>query len=105
MVKSFSWQPRCSGNQTLFINKAIQINQKYDNSYVNKGVTLKSMGNYNEAMKCYIQAVNINPNNAIAFNNISELLSIFKEFDLAIENIIKDVNKVDIYKLTGVTYF
>lgn len=52
-----------------YYNEAEKYYSKYfdADAYVNMGASYDSLGNYNQAIKCYQKVIVINPNNATAF--------------------------------------
>ncbi len=49
-----------------------------------KGVALLNLGNYEEAIKCYDKAIEIEPNNAEAWNNKGIVLGRLSKYEEAI---------------------
>jgi tetratricopeptide (TPR) repeat protein len=49
-----------------------------------KGVALLNLGNYEEAIKCYDKAIEIEPNNAEAWNNKGIVLGRLSNYEEAI---------------------
>jgi tetratricopeptide (TPR) repeat protein len=51
-------------------DRALSVDDLYDSAWANKGVVLgKNMGRYAEAVECFDKAIQINPDNTIAWNN------------------------------------
>jgi serine/threonine protein kinase len=52
--------------------------------WINKGHSLNSLGRFDEAIKCYEQALEINPQNVLAWNNKGASLNSLGRFDEAL---------------------
>jgi tetratricopeptide (TPR) repeat protein len=50
-------------------SKAISLNRKYVNAYINRGIAYYHQRNYKEAIANYNKAIELAPSNAIAYNN------------------------------------
>jgi len=51
-------------------DKAISINDKWDNSYVGKGVLYRQQGKLDQARESYLKATSLLPDNAEAFSSL-----------------------------------
>lgn len=68
-----------------YINSAKgEIEIKDETYYINKGLALYNSGNYEEAIKTWQEVLKLNPNNAIAYNNIGSAYNLMKKWDEAI---------------------
>ncbi len=50
-------------------NKAIELNSKNAEAYINRGIAYNKIGNYNQAIVDYDKAIELDPKNAEAYNN------------------------------------
>ena len=76
--KEFTWYNK--GVSSLYVqlsikksieycDKALEINPKYANAWINKGAVLYNLGKYEKAIECYDKALELDPNDAYALNN------------------------------------
>ena len=49
-------------------------------AYYNLGVALQKLGEHQKAIDCYEKAIQINPNYAIAYNNLGNVLKELRQF-------------------------
>ncbi|MCK4970844.1 MAG: tetratricopeptide repeat protein, partial [Thermoplasmata archaeon] len=68
-----------------FYDKAIELNNNFDDAWNNKGNVLDDMGKYEDAIACYDKAIEINPNYEVAWNNKGYALGMLKRVEEAIE--------------------
>ncbi|MFN4233657.1 MAG: tetratricopeptide repeat protein [Bacteroidia bacterium] len=61
-----------------------EIEIKDETYYINKGLALYNSGNFEEAIKTWQEVLKLNPNNAIAYNNIGSAYNLMKKWDEAI---------------------
>jgi tetratricopeptide (TPR) repeat protein len=80
------------GNAINAFTKAIELDQKYANAYVNRGFAHYKLGNYRQAIENYDKAIEINPKHAMAFNNrgvayeeLGKYRQAIEDYDKAIE--------------------
>ncbi len=52
-----------------YYDQAIKIDPNYADAWNNKGIALRNLGKYDEAIECYDRAIKIEPNYADAWNN------------------------------------
>lgn len=52
-----------------YYDQAIKIDPNYAYAWNNKGMALRNLGKYDEAIECYDRAIKIDPNYAEAWNN------------------------------------
>ena len=69
-----------------FINKAIEINQNFPETYNEKGNALIELKRFNEAIESYDKAIKISNNYSDAYYNKGLALQELKNIDLAIES-------------------
>ena len=69
-----------------FINKAIEINQNFPETYNEKGNALIELKRFNEAIESYDKAIKISNNYSDAYYNKGLALQELKKIDLAIES-------------------
>jgi Flp pilus assembly protein TadD len=55
-------------------DKAIELKPDCADAWNNKGVTLQRLEEYEEARKCYGKALDIDPSNSMAQNNLNFIL-------------------------------
>ncbi len=65
-------------------NKAIALNPKSEESYINRGVLNFEKNNLEAAIKDYKKAIELNPNNANALNNLGLALIKIKDYNNAL---------------------
>jgi tetratricopeptide (TPR) repeat protein len=70
----------------LAFNKAINVDPKFYMAYVNRGATYFTQTKYVEAEKDFLQAKQINENNAPAYANLASILILKKDFQKALEH-------------------
>ncbi|PHR72049.1 MAG: hypothetical protein COA66_07540 [Arcobacter sp.] len=74
----------------------------------NLGVINKSLGNLQEAIYYYIQAIRLNPNNAMNYNNLGNAFSEKKDYKRAIlafsDCIKRDAKNANVYNNLGMAY-
>jgi Flp pilus assembly protein TadD len=51
-------------------DKSLTINPQWDNAHVGKGAACRKMGDNENARRCYLQAISIEPENAEAFTSL-----------------------------------
>lgn len=61
-----------------------QIEIKDESFYISKGLAYYNAGNYEDAIKTWEEVVKLNPNNAIAYNNIGSAYNLMKKWEEAI---------------------
>jgi tetratricopeptide (TPR) repeat protein len=62
----------------LDLNKAIEINPRYDKAYNNRGIVYRLKGQYGQAISDFNKAVEINPKDAEGYNNLAWLFATTK---------------------------
>jgi tetratricopeptide (TPR) repeat protein len=62
----------------LDLNKAIEINPRYDKAYNNRGIVYRLKGQYGQAISDFNKAIEINPKDAEAYNNLAWLFATTK---------------------------
>jgi tetratricopeptide (TPR) repeat protein len=67
-------------------NQAININPRYADAYLNRGVLYAGQGKPDLALSDYNQALNINPRDAMAYNNRGNLYKEQGKPDLALSD-------------------
>jgi tetratricopeptide (TPR) repeat protein len=60
-------------------DKAIRIKPKYEKAWLNKGMTLSELEKYNDAIKCFDEAIRIDPEDSAARHNRDIALSHLKD--------------------------
>ena len=85
----------------LAFNKALNVDPKFYMAYVNRGATYFTQTKYAEAEKDFLQAKQINENNAPAYANLASIQILKKEYQKALEH--ADV-AISIDKYYGVAY-
>ncbi len=60
------------------LNKAIEINPRYNKAYNNRGVVYRRKGQYDRAISDFNKAIEINPLDAEAYNNMAWLFATAK---------------------------
>ena len=53
----------------ISLGKIINIDPKYTDACCKKGIALKELERYDEAIQCYDQAINIDPKYTLAYHN------------------------------------
>ena len=66
--------------------------QKHPGEWNNEGIAFFANGQYNEALKCYDAALEIDPNFIMALNNKGNALRMLKRYDEAIESYDKAIS-------------
>lgn len=61
-----------------------QTEFKDENFYINKGLAYYNSGNFEEAIKAWQEVIKLNPNNAVAYNNIGSAYNLMQKWDTAI---------------------
>jgi tetratricopeptide (TPR) repeat protein len=61
----------------------LEIDPKYAYAWSNKGLALQNLGKYEEAIRCYDEALEINPKYAYAWNNKGDALNGLGKFQEA----------------------
>ena len=65
-------------------HRALEIDPKYAYAWHNKGVALKHLGRYDEAIACYDRALEVDPKHAHAWNSKGNALNDLGRYDEAI---------------------
>ncbi|MEL6581390.1 MAG: tetratricopeptide repeat protein, partial [Cyanobacteria bacterium J06621_12] len=75
-------------------NQSILLNQKFIQAWVYKGICLEKLEQYTEAIRCYQQALEINPDNADLWYNKSAAYCRMRRYDDAL-NCLNKVAKIE----------
>jgi protein O-GlcNAc transferase len=68
------------------IAKAISINPRSVNFYINRGISLQALDQLDAALASYDKVISLQPNYALAFNNRGNVLHRLKKFDVAVSS-------------------
>ena len=71
--------------------KAIEINPEYNNSYINRAITLSDLHEFDKAIADYTKAIELKPDNVKAYYNRGIAWSDLREFDKAIADYTKAI--------------
>jgi|GEM_PF-5785396 len=69
----------------IILNKILELDKSDSVAWNNKGVVYSIMEKYNEAIKCYEEAIKLNPYYAGAWNNKGNVYDEMKEYNKALE--------------------
>ena len=73
-------------------DKAIKLNKKYVDAYLNRGISLNKLNKYDEAIKDLKIVLKENPLNAKAYNGLGNVFKSNNQFNKALENYEKAVS-------------
>ena len=95
--------------QTIWAFDQHNINPQTEEEWFVKGYTALGIRNYDEAIRCYKEAIELNPNNAIAYYNLGVAYSLgLQYYDEAIKCYNKaielNLNDADLYYNLGFAY-
>jgi tetratricopeptide (TPR) repeat protein len=97
------------GNAINAFTKAIELDQKYANAYVNRGFAHYKLGNYRQAIENYDNAIELNPKYGIAYYNRSVAYKELSNYRQAIEDLSKDIELepkyANAYNNRGIAYY
>ena len=65
-------------------DEAIKLDPKYAHAWYNKGISLNSLGRYEDALTCYDEAIKLDPKYAIAWNNKGNSLNSLGRYEEAL---------------------
>lgn len=68
-----------------FLDKALEIDEKYFPAWNNKGVALLELGDYQEALNCFEQVIQLNPLDNMALYNKGYVLLILEMYKESVE--------------------
>jgi tetratricopeptide (TPR) repeat protein len=68
-----------------FLDKALDIDDKYFPAWNNKGVALLELGEYNKALKCFEEVIRLNSLDNMAWYNKGYVLLILEKYSEAVE--------------------
>ena len=90
------------GNAINAFTKAIELDQKYANAYVNRGFAHYKLGNYRQAIENYDNAIELDPKHVLAYNNRGVAYKELSNYRQAIENYDKAIELNPKY---GIAYY
>lgn len=68
-----------------FLDRALEIDDKYFPAWNNKGVALLELGNYQEALNCFDQVIRLNSLDNMAWYNKGYVLLILEKYKESVE--------------------
>lgn len=88
--------------------KAIEVDQKYQDAYFNRGIVYRNLKQYERALRNYARAIEIDPKHALSYNGRGIVYAELRQYDKAIEEYTKaiemDSKYQDAFHNRGVTY-
>ena len=70
-------------------SKAIEYDDEYADAFLNRGICLQSLGNYEWAASNYLDAIIINPNSVIAYYNSGFCWYELEQYQYAIQRLFR----------------
>jgi len=68
------------------LDRAIELMPNYTSAYINKGICLRKLSRNHEATSAYLEAIKLDPQNVMAYNNLAVNFMDLKKYQAAFDN-------------------